>query len=660
MVPSVFFIQDEWQVFGLVISQGLNIVFRGLGDEKIFHFIPIDNFLNFLSYHLFGLHYYFYNILGLLLHLINTLLLYKLARKLFKNNFLALLSAGLFITSSIPNQLIMWPVVSLNVLSLFFGLLAWIFVLETDGKNFFYSGMKVALAMLLSLLTLEYSGGLLVFLPAVAFGFFKKIGFKKIFTFLLPLAAVALLYISLRAYPIIISKQSSSHDGVNVQKFIPEVLIQFPIRYVGQAFLPQQLINDLANIISERTDETKESLFSRITLFSGIIVLLISVSFIITERFKLKNRRWNDHIILSLLFIFCSSTPFLFIPGLAENFTLYPPRYLYFGLVGSVFLLVSFSESILKLNRRKLTILVRAVIILYLLANIRWNWKTSEQLYKAGQIRLGILNEIKQKHPKLSKETIFYLESDSSFYGLPPDERIPPFQSGFGQTLLVWYQADENFPEEFFKNKFLWGITEQGFKESGGRGFGYFRDFEQMANLVSQNKIPQSSIIGFSYNSKEQKVADLSDEVRGRISGYLSNKRKLNLDSFTATASRNLEDAGLAIDGNRESFWDSKLPYDNPQYFEIDLGSSMTIAQLQIDSYNNKNQNEVGYRVVSSNDGKNWTKLFESKILPPNKDGLVELYFKPTKSRFFRIEQIGRHQFASWVIHELSVYEVIQ
>lgn len=663
-VPQLFFIQDEWQTFGLVIGNEISLILRGLGDEKIFHFIPIDNFLNFISYQLFDLHHQLYNIVGLLFHFINGLLVYKLVKKIFKDSFLPLIACIIFITSSIPSQLIMWPVVSLNTLSLTFTLLTWFFVLDLNNNltpsKLFHLGLKVGFFLLLSLLTLEYSAGLIVFIPLAAFVYLKKNKAKKLFIFLPPFLLIVIFYLSLRVYPILTSSQISTGHSLLLTNSISEIFIQFPLRYIGQVFIPQQLIENLAVILSVKFDDLPEHFFPWIAFITGLIILITCLLALLIEKTKLKGNKWNQHLVLAILFILCSSLPFLALPGLLGSFTLYPPRYLYFGMVGAVFLLAAVIDFILKNDNKNLKILTFLIISLYILYNIWGNWITSENLYKQGQERLKILNTVKEEYPKLTREIIFYTESDSSFYGLSPSERVLPFQSGFGQTLLVWYHKEENFPKELFHNKFLWGITEEGFKKVENRGFGYFRNFEKMANIISQNNISLDNVVAFKFVSKQGiMVTNISEEIQGRLKGYLSNREKLPQNSYTITSPYNSEDIRFTVDGDRKTFWDSKLTYDNYQYLQIDLGLSRVIAEIEIDSYNNRNQNQVGYKVSSSNDGKKWIQLFESRVIPPNAQGLVKLYFLPTKARYFKVDQIGYHGFANWIIHEINLYEVI-
>jgi hypothetical protein len=132
-------------------------------------------------------------------------------------------------------------------------------------------------------------------------------------------------------------------------------------------------------------------------------------------------------------------------------------------------------------------------------------------------MRSEILTTIKKTYPNLLPKAVFYTESNSSYYGLPEKDKIMPFQSGFGQTLLAWYYKDEMFPKEFFNDRFLWEIKDQGYREFSNRGFGYYRDIDLLKSTVLEYKIPKESIYAFSWDSKHRILRNISDRIRQEI-----------------------------------------------------------------------------------------------------------------------------------------------
>ena len=152
------------------------------------------------------------------------------------------------------------------------------------------------------------------------------------------------------------------------------------------------------------------------------------------------------------------------------------------------------------------------------------------------------MQTIKNNRPNPPDNVVFYTESDHSFYGLPVDQRIMPFQSGFGQTLLVWYNQTENFPSEFLRDRFLWEITSQGYRVSSGRGFGYFRDFNVLAKAILENELNADSVVSFRYDLDTDTLTDNTNEVRGRLRRYFSKKIKTDRTTLKINASVNPEE----------------------------------------------------------------------------------------------------------------------
>lgn len=658
-VPFLFFQQDEWLLFGLIIDRGLNILLRGLGTDNIFHFIPLDQLLNYLMFTAFRLNYIPYNIAGLLFHFLNGILVYFVCWQLTQKRLVTLLSGIIFLTSSVAAQLVMWPVVSLNTLSLTFTLLVWIFLLKLENLRSYKSimlGIPVAIFTVLALLTLEYSINLLIFVPLSAFVLLGRRRVKYLIMFLLPFVILCFTYLVVRIYPVFVHSSGSTGGGLQLS-IIGYKLSRLPLRYLGQLFLSEQVILSFSHFLSGKFNMVEALMFSKITTITGCLMIIVSsYIYFLIKRISTED---SKKFLLVLIFLITSPLPFIFIPGQAGEFLLFPPRYLYYGIVGYALFIAFLLKLIFLKENRLLKFFSIAVFFALILTGIIYNWDRENRLFLQGEIRQGILNSIKSNYPKLAKKVIFYTQSDRPYYGLPEGERILPFQSGFGQTLLMWYSASENFPKAFFQNKFLWEITDQGYKEVGENGFGYFRDIELLGKEVKKKDIPLESIIAFDFDSSLNRTAEITAGVRGSIKGFLATKKPLSQSEMHVLTTENPADAHLMLDGSRETFWDSKLPYAKAQSLTIDLGQQKNIAQIQIDSYSNKDQNEVGYRVLLSNDDNNWQEVFYAKRYSPDKNGIINLYFNPQSARFIKIEQKGFHQFSPWVIHELKIFKEI-
>ncbi len=208
--------------------------------------------------------------------------------------------------------------------------------------------------------------------------------------------------------------------------------------------------------------------------------------------------------------------PFIVIPGPAGYFSLIDGRHLYFtNTLASILLAILLSGIYFWFPRRKIGLILFLVIVGAIIGfhSLEIRREINYQV-GTGIIRRSILDAISKKHPTLPKRVVFYVDSDKSYYGLPEDEKIVPFQSGFGQTLLVWYNArGENFPACFFKDQFLYVLLSEGYRECEGRGFGYFRKPETFKAAIRNNNLSVKNIIGLRYNSSTHELSDIANEV---------------------------------------------------------------------------------------------------------------------------------------------------
>ena len=134
---------------------------------------------------------------------------------------------------------------------------------------------------------------------------------------------------------------------------------------------------------------------------------------------------------------------------------------------------------------------------------------------ETGELRKGILQQIKREYPSLPEKVIFYVESDTPYYGM--SENIPPFETGLGQVLLVWYYSTERFPGQLFGNKFLRPITKQDYKEAGGRGFGFFRYIGLLKERVKKYNLHEESVTAFRYSGRLAVLGNITDQTRENL-----------------------------------------------------------------------------------------------------------------------------------------------
>lgn len=530
-LPKTFFQQDEWAIFGNLIywgKAGLSWLERLFVYEQDVHILPFSQLLSWVQFRLFGLNFSRYAFFSLGLHLLNSFLVFYLSYLILKKKWLSFAVGLLFAANSISHQAVTWVATTTGTVNAaFFLLLSLIFFVK---KNLLLS----LLMFLISLGFKESSIFLFAFLPVFWLIFERKItitSFKKIFV---PLLVVGFLYFCLRILLVVNAPPSSAPPGTVSQPITPVVYLYrgltIPLKAISQSIIPANLILGLSKIMiilaypyfaPEGVPDPYmvESVAADIVSYGLTTIILILLALAFKYLKKLREENLVKALVFSLSFIAFGCLPFIFIPGKAGYFSIFEPRHFYILSIGASLLLGVTIFAISKwLARKNARWLFSVFLISILLFHSFKIWIDIQNQAKVGELRKSILVQIYKTYPKLPEKVIFYTESDKAFYGLPPEETILPFQSGFGQTLLVWYNNQgEEFPACFFKEKFLYVLLSEDYKFCQGRGFGYFRKFELLNEAVKENKLPKESVIAFAYDSQKQILSDITLKIRQQL-----------------------------------------------------------------------------------------------------------------------------------------------
>lgn len=535
-LPFTFFQQDEWAIFGNFLvwdKASLGIWDRLFVYEQDTHIIPFSNLVSYLQFKLFELNFSAYAIFSIVLHSINSFLVYYLADILTKNKKISFLAGFLFLISAIPHQAITWVATTVGTVgSTFFILLSLIsftyFLMEKKRHRYILLSL---LFIIISLGFKETSLFLFLFFPMIWFLFTKEKELSLLVKVFSPFGIFGVFYMLLRLYFVLFGYKSTSPAEAVSQASLPVYLYRLfsvPLKFIAQSFIPVPFIVTSANNLVRlaypqflqdgvANPYIVESVASDIISYV-IVLALLTVS--LTLAFQLKKKKeifLVRTIFICLIFILLGSLPFILIPGKAGYFSLLDGRHLYLtNIFASIFIVCVGYGLYTILPWKKLTVAGLTILFMYITYSNVMKIRTDlNQQMGTGFIRKKILNTIYTNYPSLPKNVVFYIEGDKSYYGLPVNEKIVPFQSGFGQTLLVWYNTHGNtFPACLFKEKYLYVLLSEGYKECEGRGFGYFRKIDTLSEAVATNKIPSENIIAFTYNSSTSTLTDITSRIR--------------------------------------------------------------------------------------------------------------------------------------------------
>ncbi|QQG43470.1 MAG: discoidin domain-containing protein [Candidatus Daviesbacteria bacterium] len=672
-LPWAYFEQDEWHSFGHYIYLNsltpidfLRNVFPG---GELGHFTPLSLTVKMIIYKIVGLNAQYYFYVSILLHFLTGIVLYSLIYLLTTKKYLASLAAIFFLVNSSHHQAVTWLGTFEGTQgAALFGIVSLTFYVLYRQKRKFKFFIWSLLTIFLSFLFKETAFTFVLVLITLIIMAKVKEKRKLLFSIFIILGFYFILRLSFGFFSV--HNQSAVVSGNrNIIDRIIYNQLSIPPQLFAQTLLPLNVYVKLTDKSSDISDSmTKYSGYyinisdDQIIIFTSIFILLILSGLLLLRMrgtlfpSEIKSNEGNlllkDLAIIGWLIIFFTSIPLL---PVVNKSLLLDSRYLYPATLGMSMILVALVGSFKDAKYLKFAVVI--LLILLTLAHLLLLQETINGLVIEGHERQNILSQIKTVISHLEDETVIFAESDKPFYGLT--DRILPFQSGLGQTLLVNYRQSQKIPPPFFTNEFLWDIKDEGYQKYDNLGFGFFWNLDNLVKTLTKNNLPIESVYGISYDSTQKKIVNITGRVRGEITGIFDKKRETDLSSVISAASYNQQETRLAIDGQRETYWNSQTPYFKPQYFTIDLGKNVQISEITVDSFENKDQNEVGYKIETSLDSKNWQEVFWDKRRPPLQNGVVEIYLPHILARFLRIDQIGYHQFAPWVISELKIYEKI-
>lgn len=511
-LPATFFQQDEWQTLSFMTyyhSKGiLGILESFLPVDALSHVNPLATLFAWYEYVFYGTHFPLYAWQSMVLHGVNTLLVYWFVFSWFRKKTIAWIAAIFFAVNSIPHQAVTWVAAanSYEVPTAFI-LLSLIFF----QKERFFSSF---LMLFVSLLFHENGIFLFLFYPLVLL-FNKHAAWKRFIPIFLGTIA---LFIVVRA-PFFFGSLSPEPSSTDISR--PPIIV-YPYRAVSIALksfagslLPEKTLIAVSEaavhlaypqfIAADGVPNpyiAQSIVFDLVSYAFTVLIVCFTLLFIRLTRDKkiAEGARW------ALLFVPASLLPYGFVLGKAGYASILDPKFYYVASIGLSTLIA------LVVSGKKFA--VYSLYVLFLVFHIYSTRTYLKNLQAISSTRKTLLTTIQSSYKQLPKKVIFYTQSDTTYYGMPDTEKILPVQMGFGKMLMIWYQKTEQFPGCLYEGQFLIQLLEQGYRECDGRGFGYFRDYDKLMKTVRENNISIDAIIAYSWNGKTQTFMRIADLVQ--------------------------------------------------------------------------------------------------------------------------------------------------
>lgn len=536
-----FFEQDEWLGLGLYnLNRQMDTfeyaksLFQSSG--WLSHLTPISLFVFYEMVAYAGVNFFWYAAVSILLHIVASFTVFFLAYYLTKNKPISVSTGMVFAIHAISSQTITWIAASLatELATIFFvvSLLLYIRYIETTRRK--WLGFSL-LFYICSFLAKEITLTLFLVYP-LTYLFVKHNIFKQIKTtqFLTSFAFLGAIVLSaLGKYILFLVNPFKYPATIGTSFQFPYLLfikaITYPLEALAQiydfggyiflisgAYLKSEYPSLAVSVAGPTIVDTVVPDYLYL-FFSFLLLLFFFVTIFIAYRRRIGNYAYLFSFMLLAFFV--SVLPYVPLP---KGNTFLELRYYYLPNVFASILITTTLYFWLNMFMSKYArnVLFFLIIALLVFGNYRQIQDDLTAKITVASERKVILSQFKTLMPSLQgKQNVFYVTGNRSDY-LLEDLKVP-FQSGFGNILMIWYYDESTLDAKMFDNGYLYGLTDQGYKQIGDYGFGYYFQEKRLLQDVKEHVFPIEAVHAFFWNSKEGKLLDITQQVKDKINTNL-------------------------------------------------------------------------------------------------------------------------------------------
>ena len=525
-VFSLYFLNDELLLLGAVQGDGILV---GYAHSKTMLDILLGNgrflggILNNLSFYFFKDSSIPFAVFTLVMHTLNSYLAYLVAKKITKNNHIAFVTACVFSVPATANQAISWFAATTQTLGgmtfVFLSILASVKGC-TDKKR-----MWQIVAWILAYIAFLFKESsffvfpLLVLLPSFITVKVQHIQWKKYVFIVTPLLILG-GYKILQFFGIALNQLQDGESLLKIAKALFNMGF-YPLVSLGQFFVPLRFMLRIAPAFSKFNYGFMETVAVdnpiNSVLVGDLVSIILSFGFIIFMLYiYAKHKPFQKGMLFSLGWYVLSFVPMAVF--LNERNTSYvESRYLYFSFF-PVAMMVGFFFAALRIKietfmKKKVIayMIVYSILAVFLYKQIALMQREINQNVLYGSDIKIAMSAIRDTYPTIPNKPIFYVEGDRDFFY--PNNPLP-FQLGTGYMLSLTFMSNPVIPKELFKESYLWHFFDQGYKEIGEKGFGYYWSKKDLVELFRINKdISVNQLVGIYYFGNDQRVRDITSSI---------------------------------------------------------------------------------------------------------------------------------------------------
>ena len=522
-----FYQQDEWLAVGSVYEQGIKYPFYGFnflqvifGDgrplTRIFSYYFFSNLpFNFTALAIYSIGF----------HFANSILVYFIAKRVLGNRVYGFTASIFFALNSVPAQSVTWFAASFGLQPASFlvlvSLYSFIKFVDTQKKSYAWISM---LSCVVSLYFKESGIFLFLFYPIVPFILNSKVSVKKYLINFSPIFLYAALFALFRISIMIARSKDSLLAGttlLNQGSMVTPVMIllrvvMYPLTSFSLMFVDPPIPRAIAMwfirkyypFITVQGDLVAYTVvLDMLSLISS--VLLLSFFFSLTW----KNEQDKRSLLFSLFLILTSILPFVVV---SKEYTYLEPRYYYIPVIGAAIIFGLIVKKIHEFTQRisSMKYIIAILVALFMFLHVNTIHEEVAMQQELAKTRQSYISQLEHILPTLTENlNIFFVAGDQAYVF---DGNYTPFQNGFGYSLMVIYRESSRIPKGLLTSGYFFNF-EHGYREVDGKGFGYYMDVDELKKDALKYKFPENSIHGLYYNSKTEKVIDISGQTRKLI-----------------------------------------------------------------------------------------------------------------------------------------------
>lgn len=507
-----YFQQDEWGGFGTIISISGQPFFSWITAMVGVHFVPLANLIWLIIYLLYGFNVLPYIIVGTVLHVVASFLVYSLTTRLSKSKSIGILTALLFATNGRAVQAFTHLSIFPSTLTSFICIITFFLLIAYKKNNKFSFKEEIILLLIFLFSVMFREDGLIIIplFPAYLYFFKRKSLSKENVKFFLFFYSFTFSYFLFRFF---LQLKDQSIVSVGSTGYV-HALIYNTLTLPGKLFIQNIIDLEFFYMLVWNNKyfwyhvDFPQTVMDTLGVDFIILVLLLFFGVIASFLSRLFSfKQFKKQIGFAFFWIIVSA---LLLSTVGRQLNQVEPRYLYLSSFMALFIVSLTLSTVWRSNRFSYLIkpIIVGIVLIYLFTSYFKIQRIIIQNNEVSQARKTILSSLKREIPSLPKKTIIFVSCkkecySNSHFGLP-NNIVLPFSSGPGWIILLQYvNQNRSAYAPFFLSEggkfFLWDMGSQGYKEKGKYGFGYFIDKKLLDKSLDSYK-SDIQVIYLEYN----------------------------------------------------------------------------------------------------------------------------------------------------------------